>query len=199
MPPHEACSNRPIWARQKAGSRPQRTAGCREAGQRLHAERAPGGPPPVRAAPRDASAAACRLRKGALGDRSHGSQLPRGRELRGRRVSRVLSRRLRAPRALPAALGAHPAGGPERCCPTRCARRTSTLHTEGVTFTVYSNDEEGHRARLAARPAAAHHPRRRVGADRGRPEAARAGAQPLPRGPLRRAARPQGRRRARRS
>ena len=71
--------------------------------------------------------------------------------------------------------------GPERCSRTRSARRTSTLHTDGVTFTVYGDDGRGHRARLAPRPAAAHHPGRRVGADRGRAQAAGARAEPVPR------------------
>jgi hypothetical protein len=71
-------------------------------------------------------------------------------------------------------LGAHPA--------------SRGFRTQGITFTVYG-DDDGRRAHLPDGPAAADHPGRRVGrgpSSRGRP--AGHGAQPLPRGPLRRRA-----------
>ena len=47
----------------------------------------------------------------------------------------------------------------------------SFLH-QGITFTVYSRRRAGHRADLPVRPDPAHHPGRRVGVDRGGPDAA---------------------------
>ena len=89
---------------------------------------------------------------------------------------------------------------PVRACSPRRRREAHwALQTDGVTFTVYGDEEEGIERVWPLDLLPRIIPGRRVGADRGGPEAARARAQRVPARPLRPAARAARRRRARRA
>ena len=82
--------------------------------------------------------------------------------------------------ALPAAVGAHPQDRAEHPRRRRCTRPTWRCAPKGVTFTVYSDNEEGIERVWPFDLIPRIIPADEWATDRGRPEAARARAQPLP-------------------
>ena len=131
------------------------------------------------------------------GDPTHAAPIAGGEESAGLPYHEFYLDDFEPRAALPAAVGAHPARPARAPSATKVREANLALRSEGVTFTVYSDEDEGIERVWPFDLHPAHHPRRRVG-DRSRPglkQRVRALNLFLAR-PLPRAADPQGRRRA---